>query len=78
MKKIVLSFLFIFIAGNLMNANTNEEVLTPWCWEYADGLANAWKKDNPSATYEEEYDFFTANYLDCDVNTNNPNPAIDP
>ena len=77
MKKVILSLVFI-LASNFafMNAiskiNNTKVDFSPWCFEYADGYASAWKEDNPGASYEQEYDVFVREYDDCEANTNNP------
>lgn len=76
MKKLILGMIVMF---SLMSFTTKNEdirsrkvLFSPWCFEYADGFASAWSEDNPTASYEDEYNTFLQEYDDCESKTNNP------
>ena len=68
MRKLILSLVFIFVAGTMMSSNT---ILNDVCWDnantavqFAEIEATPWHGFG-GLSYEESYDVFAEAYDDC-------------
>lgn len=76
MKKLILSLVFVFATGTMMNANTTV-VLSPECWDIAEiaveeaqyyaQMPNIGGWPGDPLSMEEEFDVFAEAYDECEA-----------
>ena len=71
MKKIILSLVFVFTMGTMVNANSENSLENgdSTCFEFAEGIQDIYEQTHPYATHRQSFNEFIIAYDDCVANT---------
>lgn len=70
MKKIILSLVFVFTMGTMVNANSENSLENgdSTCFEFAEGIQDIYEQTHPYATHRQSFNEFINAYDDCVAN----------
>ncbi len=70
MKKIILSLVFVFTMGTMVNANSENSLENgdSTCFEFAEGIQDLYEETHPYATHRQSFNEFIIAYDDCVAN----------